>query len=102
MARFRLTVRADADLLRIGEYTLERWGAAQAARYLDELEECCQMLAERPALGRSCEEVSLGLRRMEHGRHSLFYRVKSEGIAVIRILHQDMLPQRSAFEDEAQ
>jgi toxin ParE1/3/4 len=100
VARFRLTVRAEADLLSIGSYTLEKWGALQASRYLDELEECCQRLADAPLLGRQCDNVRPGLRRMEHGRHTVFYRPKSEGVAVIRILHQDMLPRWSAFEEE--
>ena len=100
MARFRLTVRAEEDLLRIGAYTLDRWGALQAARYLDELEACCQQLGDAPSLGRRCDAIRPGLRRMEHGRHTLFYRAQPEGVAIIRILHQDMLPLAAAFAAE--
>jgi toxin ParE1/3/4 len=100
LARFRLTLRAEEDLLRIGGYTLERWGEAQAASYLDGLEECCRLLADSAALGRRCDDVRPGLRRIEHGRHSVFYRLEPGGIAVVRILHQDMVPRRNAFEEE--
>ena len=46
MAKFQLSLLAEADLLHIGEYTLNKWGEAQAARYIGDLEVCCQMLAD--------------------------------------------------------
>ena len=57
MSRFRLTVRAEGDLFEIAEYTRRTWGEQQCARYLDQLEECCQRLAEHPILGRSCDQI---------------------------------------------
>jgi toxin ParE1/3/4 len=100
VAKFRFSRRAEADLLSIGEYTLCKWGENQAARYLSELEDCCQMLAHNPSLGRLCEHVRPGLRRFEHGKHVLFYREESSGILVFRILHQRMLPERHAIDSE--
>jgi toxin ParE1/3/4 len=98
MAKFRLSRRAEADLLRIGESTLHKWGKSQAAHYIGELETCCQMLADNPALGRLCDHVRPGLRRHEHGKHVLFYRQERNGILVSRILHQRMLPDRHGIE----
>lgn len=86
--------RAEADLLSIGEYSLRMWGRAQAARYLGELEAVCQTLADNPALGRTCDEIRPGLRRLEQGRHVVFYRREPNGILVSRILHQSMLPEK--------
>ncbi len=100
MAAFRFSRRAEADLLSIGDYTLRTWGENQAIRYIDDLESCCQMLADNPGLGRACDEVRPGLRRMECGRHVVFYRQDDRGILVSRILHQRMLPERQAIEDE--
>jgi toxin ParE1/3/4 len=99
MAKFRLSRRAEADLLSIGKYTLREWGKSQTARYLSELETCCQMLADNPALGRPCDHVRPGLRHHEHGRHVLFYRWERDGILVSRILHQRMLPDRHEIND---
>ena len=101
LAAFRLSRRAEADLLDIGNYTLRTWGEEQAIRYVDELETCCQMLADNPELGRSCDFVRPGLRRMGHGKHIVFYRQELGGILVSRILHQRMLPTRHNFEDES-
>ena len=94
MAAFRFSCLAEADLLSIGAYTLRTWGEEQAIRYLDELELCCQRLAENPAAGRSCADVRPGLRRMKHGKHVVFFRIDPEGIVVSRILHERMLPER--------
>lgn len=93
MARFHFSRRAAADLLAITAYTLRTWGEQQAIRYIDGLESCCHLLAANPALGRACDEVRPGLRRMEHGRHVVFYRHAPNGILVSRILHQRMLPE---------
>ena len=100
MAAFRFTRRAEADLLSIGAYTLRTWGEDQTIRYLDDLEACCQMLADNPTLGRVCDDVRPGLRRMERGRHVVFYREDAGGILVSRILHQRMLPERHAIDDK--
>jgi toxin ParE1/3/4 len=100
VGKFRFSRRAEADLLSIGAYTLHKWGAAQAARYLGELEACCQTLADNPALGRLCDEVRPGLQRHERGRHVVFYRQGRGGILISRILHQRMLPDRHTIDDE--
>jgi toxin ParE1/3/4 len=100
VAAFRFSRRAEADLLSIGAYTVRTWGEDQAIRYIDDLEACCQMLADNPALGRVCDDIRPGLRRMERGRHVVFYREDAGGILVSRILHQRMLPERRAIDDE--
>lgn len=98
--RFRFSRRAEADLLNIAAYALRTWGESRTIRYLDDLEACCQMLADNPAAGRPCDDVRSGLHRIEHGRHVLFYRQDAGGILVSRILHQRMLPERHEIEGE--
>ena len=99
MAAFRFSRLAESDLLSIGAYTLRTWGEDQTIRYIDDLEACCQMLADNPTLGRVCDDVRPGLRRMERGRHVVFYREEAGGILVSRILHQRMLPERHAIDE---
>lgn len=94
MAAWRFSVRADGDLMSIAFYTTREWGEEQAPRYLDDLEACCQQLADHPGLGRECDEIRPGLRRMEHGRHVVFYRQQKAGILIARVLHRRMLPGR--------
>ena len=84
----------------IGAYTLHAWGEDQTVRYIDGLETCCQQLADNPELGRPCDHIRPGLRRMEHARHVVFYRIEAGGIVVSRILHQRMLPERQSIDEE--
>jgi toxin ParE1/3/4 len=100
MAKFTFSRRAEADLLSIADYTVRKWGVAQAGLYFDELETYCQMLADNPDLGRLCDYIRRGLRRHEHGKHVLFYRHERGGILVSRILHQRMLPDQNAIDDQ--
>jgi toxin ParE1/3/4 len=85
-------------LLSIGKYTLDTWGRTQAARYLTELEDCCQTLADNPALGRKSDEIRPGLHRHEHRKHVVFYRKVRGGILLSRIPHQSMLPDRHGID----
>jgi len=97
MAKFRLSRRAEADLLSIGEYTLREWAESQAFLYLAELENCCQLLADNPSMGRPCDHIRPGLRHHEHGKHVVLYRGDKSGILISRVLHQRMLPDRHEF-----
>ena len=101
MATYRLSRLAEADLLEIGTFTLTTWGEDQTFRYIDALEACCRRLADNPELGRACDQLGRGLRRMEHGRHVVFYRIDAKGIVVSRILHQSMLPEQWDIDEES-
>jgi toxin ParE1/3/4 len=99
MLKIRFSRRSAADLLEIGAYSIERWGPGRAARYLDDLEACCKLLAEHPSLGRPCDEIRPGLHRIERGSHIIFYRENARGILISRILHKRMLPNRWRIAD---
>ena len=94
MARARLSRRAYSDLLEIAAYTMREWGRVQSGEYLGSLEACCDALANDPPLGRRCENIRPGLRRMEHGKHVVFYRRERGDILVSRVLHQRVLPEK--------
>jgi toxin ParE1/3/4 len=98
---YRLSRLALADLRSIGRYTVQQWGLEQANRYLDDLGRLLHLLAVSPGLGRSCDQVRKGYRRMEYGRHVIFYKVRRRGagIDVIRVIHDRMLPSRHFGEE---
>lgn len=100
MAAYRLSKLARLDLIDIADYTLDSWGEEQALRYLDSLQACFNRLVRSPEIGRKCDRIRRGYRRMEHGRHVVFYRPDSDGIFIGRVLHQGMLPSRHLIEDE--
>lgn len=82
--------RAQADIDDIWEYTVRRWGERQAEAYIGLIKEGVDAIAENPAVGRPCDDVRPGYRRYLVGSHVLFYRVRTDDVAVIRILHQRM------------
>ncbi|WP_424973320.1 type II toxin-antitoxin system RelE/ParE family toxin [Dinoroseobacter sp. S76] len=94
MTEYRLSKDAEQDVIDIYLYTVENFGARQADRYVDELEERFKVIASSPKLGRRYDEVKAGVRRLAYESHSIYYTVGSHGIFVLRILHQRMDPGR--------
>jgi toxin ParE1/3/4 len=91
---YRLSALAELDLADIADYTTDVWGAKQAEHYLDNLVECFLRIARRPNLGRPSDAVHPGFRRIEQGKHVIFYKAGKRGVFIGRILHQAMLPAR--------
>ena len=100
MAKLRFSRLAQADLYSISLYTVRTWGEAQTSRYISKMEEYCQLLADNPGFGRVCAEIRPGLRRMEQGKHVVFYWEEPGGILISRILHQPMLPENLAIDED--
>lgn len=80
---------AAADLDNIWDYTVEEWGADQADRYTDDIQDTCNNLARGEKRGRSVD-VRAGYLKHAVGKHFVFFRTTKAGIEVIRILHQSM------------
>jgi len=97
---YRLSRLARLDLIDIADYTLDTWSMDQALRYLDSLEVCFNRLSETPKIGRRCDRIRPGYRRVEHERHVILYRSDADGIFIGRVLHQAMLPSEHLIEDE--
>jgi toxin ParE1/3/4 len=90
MSRYALTPRAQADLDDIWNYTVARWGADQAEKYLRQVADAMAYVAADPERGRACHEVRAGYRKYAVGAHVVFYRKAPLGVEVVRILHQRM------------
>jgi toxin ParE1/3/4 len=102
VAAYRFSNLAEKDLEGIADYTVDTWGPAQATRYIADLIDCCERIALNPRIGRPCNKVRRGYRRIEHGRHVLLYRLAEGEILINRILHQSMLPHQHILEDSPQ
>ncbi len=92
MRPIRISVEAEADLDRIAAYTTDTWGWRQTDLYLATLEDGFDLLARNPSLGRPCDSIRPDLKRFEIGKHVVFYLVEADGVLVVRVLHQQMLP----------
>jgi toxin ParE1/3/4 len=83
--------------IRLQPITTNAWGGRQTDRYLDQLEDAFQILAQHPSVGRSCAAIRAGLQRFEVGKHVVFYEVEPGGIRILRVLHQQMIPEKTQF-----
>lgn len=95
MTSYRLTRRADQDLIDIYLYTLETFGLDQAERYVEGIRSCLGLLADNPRLGRRADIVRPGTRRHEHGGHVIFYREDAEqgGLVIQAVIHSRRRPE---------
>jgi toxin ParE1/3/4 len=91
LSGYVLSPAAQADLEEIWDYTCERWDVDLAEEYLRELQHAIERAAANPRIGRACDEIRPGYRKLAAGSHTLYYRVASEGIVdIVRVLHQRM------------
>ena len=93
MTGFRLLRRARSDVLEIAAFTADRWGEAQAERYLTSLYSGFQTIVDRPELRRPFPELPPYFRALV-GKHAVFYRLTTDGeVLIVRVLHATMLPE---------
>jgi toxin ParE1/3/4 len=85
--RCELTELADQDIFEISFYIAQNRGADAAKNFIDKLNHKFILLAESPKLGRNRSELSPELRSFPNGNYIIFYRLISDGILVVRILH---------------
>ena len=87
---YRITLRAQQDLMNIGRYTLEKWGKEQRNLYLNAIEERFKLIAENPYMGRHRPDVKEGYYSYIQGAHVISYLIQKSGIDIIGIPHQRM------------
>lgn len=100
MPRYLLLPLAQRDVDGIWNYSAERWGRDRANSYLESIKKALAMLAANPRRGRVFEPGLPNYFKYAIGNHMIFFRVIEEGIAVVRILHQNMDFERHLRETE--
>lgn len=89
---YRLSKDAQADLLSIRRYTLEKWGSKQSKKYLQEIQKAIELLAEFPFQGVAKPDLGKHVRSYFYAKHALYYYVKDEQLVIFAVLHRRMLP----------
>ena len=89
-----LTDAALADLRSIRSYTLETWGEEQEDKYLDELWSRFEELLADPQRWRSRDDLFPGCQLAPQGKHVILFRIETDVIQVVRVLHSAMDFQR--------
>jgi len=90
MANATLSPRAEQDMREIWHYSVETWSERQAQTYSDALFDIMEDLAKAPERGQSAQDIAEGLRRQRCQSHVIFYRLVSDGVLIVRVLHQNM------------
>ena len=80
---------AIADIDGIWDYSADNWGADQADRYTDLIRDLCADLADGKKRGRPVKARE-GYFQHSVERHIVYFVHTTDGIAVIRVLHQKM------------
>ena len=77
--------QADADLLQIISYLVERNPAA-AHSLVREIDKKFENLSHFPFIGRERSSLAHGLRSVAAGKYVIFYLVERDRIAIVRVL----------------
>ncbi len=107
--RVQLTDRAEVDLISIKIWTTEKFGASQAAKYLEVITSALEdlMTGPEPIGSMSREEIGPNIRslhvhrRGNKGRHLLVFKeARNQTIEVLRLLHDSMDLTRHSLESK--
>ncbi len=94
MPTVRISLEAENDLDCILAHTVKEWGTHQADRYFGVLEAAFELLAANPLMGGGCDKLHPGLHRFEVESHVVFYLPEPDGVFIVRVLLEHMLPTR--------
>jgi toxin ParE1/3/4 len=86
------TELAESDLHGIAAHTEEEFGAEQRDLYLRALEEACEQTLPRfRSIARAVPQRP-ELLRWRCERHVIYFRLVQDGLEIVRVLHERMLP----------
>jgi toxin ParE1/3/4 len=80
---------AQIDLETIGDYIAED-SPANALRFVEGLRTQCEKITRAPSVYVARPEFADGLRSCAHGRYIIFFRLTTDVVRIVRILHSAM------------
>lgn len=86
MATLVRTPQAAEDLIEIYLY-IAHHNEPAAERLIHELHAQCQLLAERPGIGRLRDDLRPGMRTWPHRSYLILYRAIDGGAEIVRVVH---------------
>ncbi|WP_316859228.1 type II toxin-antitoxin system RelE/ParE family toxin [uncultured Cohaesibacter sp.] len=85
---YRLTLKAEEDIIGIAQAGLLRFGEDQARRYHGELYEVFDLLAANPRMARERFEITPPVRIHPFKAHLIVYVIEDNGdVLVVRVRH---------------
>ena len=91
MANYRLSNEAKADLIRIHQYGVKKFGMAQADKYFNTFFEYFEIISQRPFSFESVDYLKKGYRRCVCGSDSIYYKISEDFVEIMAIVgRQDL------------
>jgi len=87
MNRYVLARAAKNDLEEIYDFGINKFSHSQATRYLEGLREYFEELTKNSDIGKQRDEIKVGLYSLPHVSHIIFYRILTDRIRIVRVLH---------------
>ena len=94
MRKIRLHVRAESDLVDIWLYSFREWGELQADEYIDALNAAVISLSSNAERGIRRDGAREGYRALFVNHHAIYYKLSSATVEIVRVLHEQMDPDR--------
>jgi|TARA_R110002110_G_scaffold43842_1_gene135792 toxin ParE1/3/4 len=86
MARYKLSIVAKEDLIRIHHYGVKKFGMTQADKYYDSFFEYFNIISEQPFSFESVDYIKSGYRRCVCGSDSIYYRINNDIVEIMAII----------------
>ncbi|MGO1585803.1 type II toxin-antitoxin system RelE/ParE family toxin [Mesonia sp.] len=90
MGDYKLSLKAERDLVQLYEYGIETFGLKQAKVYFIGMHTLFQLLGDNSELGKSASELKFSLKKFVYKSHIIFYSIKTHDILIVRVLSQTM------------
>lgn len=94
MAKYQFSKSAEQDINNILDYSYLSFGEKVTEQYFIELKKCLEILGENPLIGINSDLWRKGYFRHPHESHVIFYKLKADGIHIVRILHKSVESKR--------
>lgn len=89
--KYHISLKANADLIGIWEFTFDHWSLEQADRYYEIIIDKIREICRKPDIGKNYYIIRDNYWGVNVKSHIIFYRIKNQNhIEIIRILHQRM------------
>ncbi len=93
MSKYKLSVVAKDDLIRIHHYGVNKFGVKQADKYFNAFFDSFELIAERPLSFESVDYIIPGYRRCVCGVDSIYFRISGELVEIMAIIGRQDLTQ---------
>lgn len=90
VADYRLSIRAEADLIAIYADSEAQFGAYQAEAYFSGLRRTFELIADFPRIGLRSDEIAPAHRRFRFQSHYVFYTVEVDHVLIRTVVHVRM------------